>query len=93
MTEDRARGDWDRTEWKGEREPGDPTDRPDLSTADSTSADRWTKSQWPGDQGAGTPSPEDPDAMPEGENALSGDRHTSGESHFARGQATENDRT
>jgi hypothetical protein len=89
MTTDRTRdGDWDRSEWKGE--PDADTDRTAATTpADAATGDRWTKTQWPGDQGAGSPEPVDPDAMPEGEPGLSGDRHAPGESHWARGQAAE----
>ena len=57
---------------------GDATDTP--------TGDRWNKTQWVGDQGEGLPAPQDPDTMPEGENALSGDRHAPSEQHWADGQ-------
>lgn len=81
--------DWNRTEWEGEGQDGTSTDATDATgTADAAVGDRWNKNQWVGDQGQGAPLPQDPDSMPEGENALSGDRHAPGEEHWARGQAS-----
>lgn len=93
MTDRSQRDDWNRTEWKGEgqgdvqRDATDATDVPG-DAAEAAVGDRWTKTQWVGDQGEGAPLPQDPDTMPEGENALSGDRHAPGEQHWARGQAS-----
>ena len=92
MTDDTTReGAWNRSEYVGEGQRPDeqPDDATEAATAaaDATTGERWTKTQWPGDQGEGTRRPQDPDAMPEGETGLSGDRQTSGEGHFARGQA------
>lgn len=97
MTQDRTReGDWDRTEWKGEGQGDpvrdstrDPALDPALDPADTTTGTRWNKDQYVADRGEGDEPPEDPDAMPEGETGLSGDRHVPGEQHFARGQASE----
>ena len=89
MTQDRTReGDWNRTEWEGEGQDAR-RDDPAADRADATTGERWTKDQVPGDQGHGEHPRQDPDAMPEGETGLSGDRHVSGEEHFARGQAAE----
>jgi hypothetical protein len=94
MTDDTTRqGDWNREQYEGEgQDPnapqGHPAD-PQGHTTDQTTGDRWTKTEYPGDQGHGRMPAEDPDQMPEGESGLSGDRHTGGESHFARGQATD----
>ena len=87
MTDDRTRqGDWDRTQVEGE---GQDPNFPQGHATDQTTGDRWTKTDVPGDQGHGQMPAEDPDTMPEGETGLSGDRNTGGESHFARGQATD----
>ena len=81
MTADQKRtGDWTGDQWA----PDDTTD--EAAVAHDTRAgerDRWQKTQWPGDQGEGAPGPVDPDAMPEGESAISGDRHAPGEQHWA----------
>ena len=45
--------------------------------------DRWVKTEWVGDQGEGAPAPVDPDTMPEGDRTISGNRHGSGEQHWA----------
>jgi hypothetical protein len=92
MTNDRTRtGDWDRTEWEGETPDHAVTPREDGASGPDTIATstgrRWQKTQWPGDQGAGPMPPMDPDAMPEGETGLSGDRHAPSEQHWARGQS------
>ena len=81
MTDDTPRpDDWTGEEWAGETGER----RTDVDT-ESTAAktDRWNKSEMVGDRGHGAPDPVDPDAMPEGENALSGNRHPAGESHWA----------
>lgn len=90
MTNDRERtGDWDRTEWEGDTpERGRPGDAPpDATTAGPGDTARWQKTEWRGDQGEGSMPPMDPDAMPEGETGLSGDRHAPSEQHWARGQS------
>ena len=90
MTDDRERtGDWERTQWEGEVPDRDPARDPSSTATDAGPGDtaRWQKTQWPGDQGEGGMPPEDPDAMPEGETGLSGDRHAPGEQHWARGQS------
>jgi len=90
MTNDRERtGDWDRTEWEGdipgrEQAPGTPPEGTDERAGDTA---RWQKTEWPGDQGSGGMPRMDPDAMPEGETGLSGDRHAPSEQHWARGQS------
>jgi hypothetical protein len=85
MSEDRKReGDWDRREWKGE---GQGSAAVVEEPAEPETGDRWTKTEWVGDQGHGNPEPQDPDTMAEGESKLSGDRHASGEEHWARGQS------
>ena len=89
--DDRERtGDWDRTDWVGDTPDPElprttPPERDDTLPGDTTA--RWQKTQWPGDQGEGDMPREDPDAMPEGETGLSGDRHAPGEQHWARGQS------
>jgi hypothetical protein len=95
MTDDRTRatdrgreGDWDRTQWEGEGQ-GEGRHELEHDPADATTGDRWTKQQWVGDRGEGAPAPQDPDEMQEGENRLSGDRHTSGEQHWGQGQSSE----
>jgi hypothetical protein len=81
MTDDTKRAD----EWTGEDWAGDTGDRRTDADTDQAAAttDRWTKTEYVGDRGEGAPAPVDPDEMPEGSNALSGDRQTSGESHWA----------
>jgi len=94
MTNERTRDDttrpedWTGDEWAGDeaREHAAPgSDDPEQTAAET---DRWNKTQWVGDQGDGAPAPIDPDAMPEGEESLSGFRHAPGEEHWADGQAT-----
>ena len=75
MTDDTRRSD----DWTGEDWAGETGDRP----TDADTTPEWNKSEYVGDRGAGAPAPVDPDAMPEGSNELSGDRHGSGESHWA----------
>jgi hypothetical protein len=90
MTNDRQRtGDWDRTEWEGDVPDRDRTLDPSLDPTDAPSgaAPRWQKTEMRGDQGEGPMPPMDPDAMPEGETGLSGDRHAPGEQHWSRGQS------
>lgn len=87
-------GDWNRTDWVGEGQEDaeeQPTDVLGRDPADATAGARWNKQEYVGDRGEGSPPPQDPDTMPEGETGLSGDRHTPGEQHFARGQATDPD--
>ena len=48
--------------------------------------EHWNKEQYVGDHGDGAPAPQDPDTMPEGETSISGNRHTSGEEHWAPGE-------
>ena len=85
MTEKTTReGDWNRTDWEGEGQG-----KPSADDADATTGARWNKQEYVGDRGEGAPPPQDPDTMPEGETGLSGDRHTPGEEHWARGQATD----
>ena len=81
MTDDTRRPD----DWTGEEWAGDTGDRrTDADTEQpAATSDRWNKSEAVGDRGHGAPAPVDPDTMPEGENALSGNRHGSGESHWA----------
>ena len=81
MTDDTRRPD----DWTGEEWAGNTGDRETDADTQSTAAtsDRWNKTEFVGDRGEGAPAPVDPDTMPEGENALSGDRHTPGESHWA----------
>ena len=81
MTDNTRRpDDWTGEEWAGET--GDR--RTDADTqVPSVATDRWNKAEYVGDRGDGAPAPVDPETMPEGENALSGDRHTPGESHWA----------
>ena len=64
---------------RGDRRSGDDADtqRPPRR------ATSWNKTEYVGDRGEGAPAPVDPDTMPEGENALSGNRHPPGESHWA----------
>jgi hypothetical protein len=77
-------GDWDRREWKGEGQgPATGVEEREAPEEGKT----WSKTEWVGDQGHGSPAPEDPDTMAEGESKLSGDRHSSGEQHWGRGQA------
>jgi hypothetical protein len=85
MTEDRKRElapdvrdpqqekDWDRTNWAGSvsDKPATPDDK------------RWNKTEWVGNHGEGMPAPVDPAQMPEGETSISGNRHGSGEQHWA----------
>ena len=81
MTDNTRRpDDWTGEEWAGET--GDRKTDADTQETAGTS-DRWNKTEFVGDRGEGAPAPVDPDTMPEGENALSGDRHTPGESHWA----------
>ena len=81
MTDDTRRPD----DWTGDDWAGDTGDRETVADTASTAGTdpRWNKSEVVGDRGDGAPAPVDPDTMPEGENALSGDRHTPGESHWA----------
>jgi hypothetical protein len=81
MTDDTRRPD----DWTGDDWAGDTGDRETDADTRSTAAatDRWNKTEVVGDRGHGAPAPVDPDTMPEGENALSGDRHAPGESHWA----------
>ena len=81
MTDDTRRPD----DWTGEEWAGNTGDRETDADTQSTAAtsDRWNKTEFVGDRGEGAPAPVDPDTMPEGENALSGGRHTPGESHWA----------
>ena len=85
MTDDTRRSDdWTGEDWAGET--GDRrTDADTKATADTTA--EWNKSEYVGDRGEGAPAPVDPDTMPEGETALSGNRHASGESHWAGSDA------
>ena len=69
-------------DWKGEEWAGEDATR----TPEATPAEHWNKSQYVGDTGSGTPAPQDPATMPEGETAISGNRHTSGEEHWAPGE-------
>jgi hypothetical protein len=102
MTDDRERsGDWKGDQWargqsaaadgRAELEAEVNTDPAggelDVETTTNAGEDRWNKTQWVGDQGEGAPMPVDPDTMPEGENRLSGERHSPGGEHFATGQA------
>lgn len=80
MTEKQERP-WDREAWAG--------DRTDDRAPES---ERWTKTEWVGDQGEGAPLPQDPEAMPEGETAISGNRQASGEQHWAEPKADPRDR-
>jgi len=78
MTDDTRRSDgWTGEDWAGETGK----DTTDAATAATT--DEWNKTEYVGDQGKGAPAPVDPDTMPEGETTLSGNRHASGESHWA----------
>ena len=79
MTDTKRTGDWKGEEWAGEQ----PTRTADEAT------DAWNKQQYVGDQGDGTPAPQDPDTMPEGETSISGNRHTAGEEHWAPGEPLE----
>ena len=81
MTDDTRRPD----DWTGDDWAGDTGDRGTDADTQSTAAttDRWNKTEVVGDRGGGAPAPVDPDTMPEGENALSGDRQAEGESHWA----------
>jgi hypothetical protein len=81
MTDDTRRPD----DWTGEEWAGETGERRTDADTESTAAttDRWNKSEVVGDRGHGAPAPVDPDAMPEGENPLSGNRNTPGESHWA----------
>jgi hypothetical protein len=82
---DRLRGDEPHLDdLDPDRLSGDDASREPVSGA----ADHWNKAQWVGDQGHGAPAAMDPDDMPEGESRLSGDRHTPGEEHWDRGQAS-----
>jgi hypothetical protein len=105
MAGDKERtGDWTGDNWaRGQSEAADQRaeldtdlgttrtgDRLDVdATTTNADEDRWNKTQWVGDQGEGAPMPVDPDTMPEGENALSGDRHTSGGQHWGQGQSAD----
>jgi hypothetical protein len=87
MSEKRTRSDWDRREWKGEGQgPATVVEEPPEEPAAV-----WNKTEWVGDQGQGRMEPQDPESMAEGESKLSGDRHPSGEEHWARGQAKKAD--
>ena len=77
MTDTERTGDWKGKEWAGEQ----PT-----HTADDPQGEHWNKEQYVGDHGDGAPAPQDPDTMPEGETSISGNRHTSGEEHWAPGE-------
>ena len=72
-------------DWTGEEWAGETGDRRTDVDSEGTAAEtaRWNKSEVVGDRGQGAPAPVDPDAMPEGENALGGGRHAPGESHWA----------
>ena len=74
----RRERDWTGEEWAGEP----PTEEQAADAATGKDA-RWNKTEWVGDQGGGMPSPMDPSTMPEGETSISGDRHPSGEQHWA----------
>ena len=81
MTDDTRRSDdWTGEEWAGET--GDRQPEADTKKTADTAAE-WNKSEYVGDRGHGAPDTVDPDTMPEGANSLSGDRHGSGESHWA----------
>jgi hypothetical protein len=95
MTNERTSGgnttrpnDWTGDEWAGDEERRQGGPMPDDTEQTAADTDRWNKTQWVGDQGDGAPARIDPDAMPEGDNDLSGFRHTPGEEHWAEGQAT-----
>jgi hypothetical protein len=81
MTDDTRRSD----DWTGEDWAGDTGERRTDADTESTAATtaEWNKTEYVGDRGEGAPAPVDPDTMPQGENALSGDRHPPGESHWA----------
>ena len=79
MTDDTRRSD----DWTGKDWAGETGERSTDADATAPTTDEWNKSEYVGDQGQGAPAPVDPDAMAEGSNALSGDRHGSGESHWA----------
>lgn len=69
----RRERDWDRTEWAGSV-----TDKPgDAETP------TWNKTEWVGDQGEGAPEPIRREDMPEGDTSITGNRHPSGEQHWA----------
>jgi hypothetical protein len=85
-------GDWTGDEWKGDETAGAST--PITPTADDPAetaarTEHWNKNQYVGDHGDGAPAPQDPDTMPEGETSISGNRHTSGEAHWAPGETAD----
>ena len=82
MTDDTRRSD----DWTGEDWAGETGDRhgPTPTRADCRHDRRsGTRPSTSAISGEGAPAPVDPDLMPEGETALSGNRHPSGESHWA----------
>ena len=80
MTDTERTGDWKGKDWAGD-EPTRPSD--------DAQGEHWNKEQYVGDHGDGAPLPQDPDTMPEGETSISGNRHTSGEEHWAPGEPGE----
>jgi hypothetical protein len=76
----RRSDDWKGEEWAGE----DATRNPQASPSE-----HWNKEQWVGDQGSGSPLPQDPATMPEGDTSISGNRHTPGEQHWSPGETTD----
>jgi hypothetical protein len=92
MTDETKReGDWTGDEWAGDEtaRQGDPVANDTEQTA--AGSDRWNKTEWVGDQGHGAPAPVDPDEMAEGETSISGNRHASGEQHWAGGTSSEHE--
>ncbi len=73
--------EWDRSQWVGDgQEPPDSSELPPPASTEP----RWTKWEWVG-EGQGEPGlrrGQPAEAMPEGDNALSGHRHNPGMAHW-----------
>ncbi len=77
---DRPREEWDRGEWVGE---GQEPEGAQAHPAPAETEPRWTKWEWVGEgQGGERPLHGSADDMPEGANALSGNRHNPGMAHW-----------